>query len=263
MIFENEIFNISQIYNVVRWAPRSSMRYAYPGKLPTYELMCFYEGDVLLHFSKKKLHVTAGDILYLPKGLENNQYVVSVNEPFSLFNIYFDTSEHLPDEAKIFRPHAENKIFQDYYEKIYRTWIGKRSGYYYKSMQQAYNIFDLLRRMQSSYLNNKYNDIFSAPDEYMSKHYCDVHFNFTELIKLSGLSYSYFKKLFIIKYGCPPVKHITKLKINRACELLRTGKFNITEVSHLCGFENVYYFSNVFKKLIGVSPKNYVDNKKI
>ena len=91
----------------------------------------------------------------------------------------------------------------------------------------------------------------------MSRHYHDVKFDYENLISLSGLSYSYFKKLFIDKYGCPPVKYITKLKINRACELLMTGKFSISEIANLCGFENVYYFSNVFKKHTGVSPKNY------
>ncbi len=57
----------------------------------------------------------------------------------------------------------------------------------------------------------------------------------------------FIKKLFIDKYGMPPIKYVTHLKVNRACELIQTGMFSISEIAELCSYENVYYFSNVFK----------------
>ena len=42
-----------------------------------------------------------------------------------------------------------------------------------------------------------------------------------------------------------------------SCSDVFTGAVYELEVAELCGFENVYYFSNVFKKYKGVSPKNY------
>ena len=92
----------------------------------------------------------------------------------------------------------------------------------------------------------------------MIENYYKNSFNCDELVKLSGISYSYFKKIFIGKYGCPPVKYITRLRVERAKELLRTKRFTVSEISDMCGFENVYYFSNVFKKITGVSPRNYI-----
>ena len=59
----------------------------------------------------------------------------------------------------------------------------------------------------------------------------------------------------------PPVKYINSLKIKRACELLATNNFTVCEISQICGFENTYYFSNVFKNYIGVSPKRYNSSK--
>jgi len=253
MIFSNEQLNISQISNVVRYAPKGHKQYNYPGKLPTYELMYYEKGDVVLNFNNQTIHVTAGDILFLPKGIVNNQYTIYVNEPFSLYNIYFDTADDLPKEAVKITPGTTN--FKTEYEKIYRIWNCKKSGYYYKSMQQIYNIIESLRSSQLRHCSK--NNLFYVIDEYISEHYCDTKFDYSMLVKISGLSYSYFKKLFIDKYGCPPVKYITHLKIKHACELLQTKKISISKISEMCGFDNVYYFSNVFKKHIGVSPKNY------
>ena len=55
----------------------------------------------------------------------------------------------------------------------------------------------------------------------------------------------------------PPVKYVTMLKLDKAKELLITGHYTISEIVEICGFENIYYFSTVFKKHFGVSPKNY------
>ncbi len=254
MLFENECFNISQIYNVLYYQPKE-LYHKYPGNLLAYELTYYIKGSSVVNFNGKTIYMKPGDIIFLPKGIENNTYTVSANEEFSLYNIYFDTNDKLPNEA--IQISSKNNDLKNCYEKIYRTWTGKHSGYYYKSMQWAYEIFGLVRRLQLTYMPNDKLKYLLKLDDYMTEHYCDMDFNYSKLIELSGLSYSYFKKLFIDKYGYPPVKYITRLKINRACELLKTQKFSVSEIANMCGFENIYYFSNVFKKQIGVSPKNY------
>jgi len=55
-----------------------------------------------------------------------------------------------------------------------------------------------------------------------------------------------------------PIKYITMLRMEKAKELLITGHYKVSEIAGMCGFENVYYFSNVFKKHEGISPKNYI-----
>ncbi len=50
--------------------------------------------------------------------------------------------------------------------------------------------------------------------------------------------------------------YINKCKIERACTLLRHG-FSVSRAAEQVGFENVNYFSRVFKNEIGVSPREY------
>ena len=49
---------------------------------------------------------------------------------------------------------------------------------------------------------------------------------------------------------------ITNIRINQAKALLVSGSL-ISEVADLTGFSNVHYFSNVFKKIVGVSPSTF------
>ncbi len=146
--------------------------------------------------------------------------------------------------------------------KLYRTWFAKKDGYYYKSMKYTYNIIELIRKQQTGYNSPSKLSCLEPCEEYIYAHYCDYDFSYQELLSLSGLSYSYFKKLFIDKHGMPPVKYINRLKMIRACELLKSEKYRVNEIAQLCGFENTYYFSNFFKKHTGLSPLQYIKAQK-
>ena len=54
--------------------------------------------------------------------------------------------------------------------------------------------------------------------------------------------------------GQSPIDFIKSIRLNRALELLQSHKYTITEVSELCGYSSISYFSTVFKKYFGKSP---------
>lgn len=254
MLFSKEQLHISQIRSIVYYAPKG-LHFTYPGKLPTYELMLYRKGHSLLTFHGKSFHMAPGSILYLPKGLDNNEYIVDATEEFGLYNIYFDTADPMPAEPMLIA--SDMQSLCALMEKLHLIWFSKKSGYYYRSLQLIYQLFEALHQKQIRY-QTPHKFIPLEPSlNYMMEHYCDIDFDQKQMISLSGLSYSYFKQLFIARYGMPPVKYLTQLRIRRALELLQTKKFSITEIAELCGFENVYYFSNVFKKQTGVCPSGY------
>ena len=78
-----------------------------------------------------------------------------------------------------------------------------------------------------------------------------------ELIKVTGLSYSRFSYLFHQQLGCSPIEYLTRLRIQKAKELLMNFHLSIKEVGVLCGFENHCYFSKVFTHVEGSSPSQY------
>ena len=58
-------------------------------------------------------------------------------------------------------------------------------------------------------------------------------------------------------YGVSPMKRLAQVRLDHACELLTTTTNRIGEVGEQLGFSDPYYFSRVFKKVMGVSPKSY------
>ena len=79
---------------------------------------------------------------------------------------------------------------------------------------------------------------------------------------ICGISESALKKLFIKKFGVPPVRYIIQLKINYSCDLLRSGLYSVSRVSQICGYGNVYFFSRQFKENMGISPSEFIKKYK-
>ncbi|MDE5585211.1 MAG: helix-turn-helix domain-containing protein, partial [Muribaculaceae bacterium] len=57
------------------------------------------------------------------------------------------------------------------------------------------------------------------------------------------------------------VEFIRSIRLNHAMTLLRSGKYNVTEVSEMCGFSSSAYFSRVFKDGFGKSPSEMIPKK--
>lgn len=71
------------------------------------------------------------------------------------------------------------------------------------------------------------------------------------------ISPGYLSALFKKMYNQNFVDYINHVKMERACELIREGRYRIYEISDMLSFENAYYFSQVFKKHIGMTPTGY------
>ena len=54
-----------------------------------------------------------------------------------------------------------------------------------------------------------------------------------------------------------PVNYLIRYRLQSAAKLLRAGDGSVTETAYRCGFSNVSYFIEMFKKLYGRSPLEY------
>jgi AraC-like DNA-binding protein len=72
-----------------------------------------------------------------------------------------------------------------------------------------------------------------------------------------GYSESYFNRMFCKEVHFSPINYFLHLKIERAGQLLLHTNMKINQISLKLGFDDPYYFSRLFKKIKGVSPKIY------
>jgi len=78
-----------------------------------------------------------------------------------------------------------------------------------------------------------------------------------EIAKETGLSASHYSRLFLNRTGHPPIDYFIQLKIQRACRLLDNYGWTIADVSRETGFDDQFYFSRVFRKVMDMSPAEY------
>lgn len=93
-------------------------------------------------------------------------------------------------------------------------------------------------------------------DRYIS---CNLVRRFTldDIASYAGMNRTYFCLFFKKHYGLSLTDHVNRLRIDMACSLLRQGNSSVADIARRCGFPTVTYFNRVFKKNMGVSPREF------
>lgn len=81
-----------------------------------------------------------------------------------------------------------------------------------------------------------------------------------DLATVAGLSRYHFAKKFKAVTGTSPMRYFSELKIKLACRQLDTSTATVRSIAQSLGFDDPYYFSRLFKKVMGVAPSDYRDS---
>ena len=94
-----------------------------------------------------------------------------------------------------------------------------------------------------------------------ARDHIDAHFadelNLGGLARVAGVSKYHFVRSFEASYGETPMRYLTRRRIERAQDLLRSANLTITEICMLVGFSSLGSFSGRFSELVGESPSAY------
>ncbi len=84
-----------------------------------------------------------------------------------------------------------------------------------------------------------------------------------EMAAHARLSKSHFIRLFKEQTGYSPVDYFIHLKMQHACMLLSVTQKTIREIAWEVGYDDPYYFSRIFKKVIGIPPRDYRNEQEL
>jgi AraC-like DNA-binding protein len=77
------------------------------------------------------------------------------------------------------------------------------------------------------------------------------------MAQAAGFSRYHFARGFRAAYGETPAAYLTRRRVERAKDLLRSANLTVTEICHLVGFGSLGSFSSRFSELVGSSPSAY------
>ncbi|QGQ99163.1 AraC family transcriptional regulator [Paenibacillus psychroresistens] len=95
--------------------------------------------------------------------------------------------------------------------------------------------------------------------QYMYEHYKE-ELDFNNIPQAKYLSPNYFRSLFKEATGKTPLELLTFLRIEQAKSLMQEGKHSVGDICYSVGYQDIHYFSKLFKKMEGMSPKHYIDS---
>lgn len=113
---------------------------------------------------------------------------------------------------------------------------------------------ELIPLIDKAIVSNKY--IQSALN-YIENNYNNPDFSIVVMAESLGVSDGHLSRLFKSETGCSINNYLTKYRIRKAMDYLKDISVKVYEVAGKVGYQDIAYFSNTFKKLVGRSPSDY------
>ncbi|WP_193658496.1 helix-turn-helix domain-containing protein [Bacillus cereus] len=99
-------------------------------------------------------------------------------------------------------------------------------------------------------------EIIAAAQKFIEENLTE-HIDFSHYARMQNISPGYFRSIFKSATGLPPVEYLNRLRIVRAIEYLKDETLSISDVSAAVGIYDANYFSRLFRKIIGFSPREF------
>ncbi|MBQ4110888.1 MAG: AraC family transcriptional regulator [Clostridia bacterium] len=213
-------------------------------------IIMILNGKFNCYISKKNYFAEKNDIFVFNK---NSYFERNVTEPIRCVYIQFDAFPF--DLSDGIMKISDSKRINN--NILYLEQAIKENNY---SLIKHFvdDIFILYEK--SVYSPDKNNDtIVSECIDYFEKHYKNS-INLNVIANEFHISKQWLIAKFKKYTNKTPMEYLNEIRLNYGKALLRDSDSSIGEVAELCGFDNVYYFSNTFKKYCGLSPTQYRNN---
>ncbi len=235
-----------------------------------YILMYCIEGEGWISIEDKKIIVQENQYFIIPKNIAHS-YGASNSNPWSIYWIHYSGShaKFLSEQtanaisvkpSKISRIEDRIQLFEEMMQNLEMGYSLENLRYaniclwHFLASFQYLSQFRQVRKIQEG-------DLVESSIIFM-KDSLKTRLTLEQLANQARVSTSHYSLVFKNKTGRSPLDYFIQLKIQYACQLLDHTSLHIKEVAQRIGYDDPYYFSRIFKKLINLSPKKYRLNLK-
>ena len=173
-------------------------------------------------------------------------------------NMYIQAKEL--DFHKSFTVHDYDGNIRELFLILHKTFMQKDCNY----VNICDSLLDAICQYIKKYMTSdcRHAFVYDVKD-YIYENVSNPDFKLSQLSGRVGYNIDYIRRNFVAETGKTPHEYLLGLRFSLAKKLLLQETFiSVEDVAAKCGFADTFYFSTIFKKKIGVTPKAY-RNKKI
>ena len=249
-------YRLKTVKRLPTWRPK--------GRLD-YQLLYIVSGKGHFYFHGEDRVVYAGRMVLIQPRQEQRYEYFGEDKP-EVYWVHFTGSDvknilrsyNIPMDDPIFYSGASSTYSYLFKEMIHELQNCK-TGYEDLLTMYLRQIFLLVQRTRqeerptvSTYIQEE----MEFARRYFNEHYNEP-ISIQEYAESRNMSVCYFQRNFkqIVKH--PPMQYLLTIRVNNAASLLETTDYSMAEIAAIVGYEDPLYFSRLFRKIKGVSPRDY------
>jgi len=225
------------------------------------------EGYVITNGNKTR--VCRNNLLIIPKNLPHI-YASSEENPWDIYWMHFkgETDIHLIQNNSAITlvdvPLSALPVLTHLFDEIFDALSGGSaiSNILYACYSFSYFLATVLFMPYNKHEVKDKKTIYVENSIELMKNNIDKMLTLNDLTSCNNLSKTQLTDIFKERTGYSPIDYFIRLKIQKACHNLDFTDMTISEVAEKIGYHDQYYFSRLFKKIMGISPSDYRKVKK-
>jgi len=168
-------------------------------------------------------------------------------------------TEFAPIDFPVQLDELQTRALEDVFDRLLQRLRVRNDLSWFAEQQLMFELFNLLIReiCEVRHLAEEAegDPVLRAKREI--EQYYHERISLPQLAQSTCLSTGYFSRAFKERFGISPIAYQLELRITAAKTLLTDSSRSISEIATLVGFSDVYAFSKAFKKVAGVSPREF------
>lgn len=238
-------------------------------------LLYCVEGSGFYRIGEKEHRLNAGQFAILPEGTPH-AYGSSEAQPWTIYWIHFSGTQSAyfaegastPQEVHPelgSRIHDRNAIFEEIFQALEKgygvenlRYVSALLHYYLASIRFLKQYRGIETKKEDRIASE---DIVAQTVHYMMEN-LELHLTLAQMAEYVGYSVPRFCEVFRNATGHSALGYFNLLKVQAACRMLDETNMKVNQICCKVGIDDCYYFTRLFTRIMGMSPRKYRNREK-